>query len=446
MATTEQIKAFIDKMGPLVVQVCQERGYGNPQLWTCICQAGLESGWATSARMTNAHAYFGIKATKSWVQKAKYGGLVYSAKTKECYDGKTYTDITDTFRAYNTDIDSIRDYFDLMESNRYKASLAASSVAECITIIRNSGYATSPTYISSIVNLYDTYKGFIEVWNVGNTTSPALNTTGTAQKKVIDLMTSWYGFNMADGTHKCIINLYNTYLPHPRGYEVKYTDAWCATALSAAFIGAGYADLCPIECSCNQMIAKAMKMGIWHEDESVTPEPGWIILYDWQDGEGYTSVDNVGTAEHVGLVVSVDNGIIKVIEGNKQKKVDYRNVAVNGRYIRGYIVPSYPSSIDPEVTVQEEDKGNAIYEVGGKYTLIRDMYLRTAPAGATVKSYMLPSTLKDKCLVTNSQDVALSRNTEITVEEIKQVDDAIWLKIYNSYYILGIQGNLIYVK
>lgn len=160
MATMDERKAFINRIGSVAQQVCKERGYGNAQLWTCIAQACCESGYGKSTLMSKGHAFFGIKATKSWK------GLVYSAKTKECYDGSTYTTITDCFRAYATDKESIEDYFNLIEGKRYCQSLSATSVKDCITIIKNGGYATSPTYIKTITDIFVFNKTFITNWTV----------------------------------------------------------------------------------------------------------------------------------------------------------------------------------------------------------------------------------------------------------------------------------------
>lgn len=168
MATQEEVKAFIDKVGPLAAQVCKERGYGNAQAWTCVAQACCETGYGTSSIMMGANAILGIKADKGWVQAAKYGGLVYSAKTKECYDGRTYVDIKDTFRAYGSLIDSVRDYFDLIEKPRYVISLSKNSVLECITDIKNGGYATSPTYINTIITIYNSNRERIEKYKVSD--------------------------------------------------------------------------------------------------------------------------------------------------------------------------------------------------------------------------------------------------------------------------------------
>lgn len=160
-----------------------------------------------------------------------------------------------------------------------------------------------------------------------------------AESKMIELAESWIGRKESNGTHKYIIDVYNKHKPLPRGYKVKYTDSWCATTISALAIKCDYDDIIPIECSCQKMIELADDMGIWKENENCTPKPGWIVMYDWQDtGKG----DDKGWADHVGLVVKVKNGKITVIEGNYGNAVKYRTLEVNGKYIRGYIVPNYP--------------------------------------------------------------------------------------------------------
>lgn len=138
--------------------------------------------------------------------------------------------------------------------------------------------------------------------------------------------------------HHKIIDRYNSRKPLPRGYAVKYTDAWCATFISYLAIVMGYTDIIPVECGCPQMITLAKQMGIWVENDAYVPKPGDIVLYDWQDsGSG----DNTGTADHIGIVEKVVEKTETVIEGNYKDAVGRRELAVNGRYIRGYIVPKY---------------------------------------------------------------------------------------------------------
>ena len=134
------------------------------------------------------------------------------------------------------------------------------------------------------------------------------------RSKVVEIAKGWLGCKESDGSHKKIIDTYNACKPLPRSYAVKYTDAWCATFASAVGIKAGLTDIIPRECSCNQFIQLAKNMGIWVENDAYTPSAGDMILYDWDDnGVG----DNTGSADHIGIVVAVSGGVIKVIEGNK---------------------------------------------------------------------------------------------------------------------------------
>ena len=138
---------FIPTIAPLVVAENNKRGKPlYPSV--VIAQAICESGWGQSKIMMKANAIFGIKATLSWK------GKVYNANTQECYDGSTYTNITACFRAYNNLAESISDYFDLITGlDRYKKAVHTQSPLECITAIKNGGYATSPTYINTIMSI-----------------------------------------------------------------------------------------------------------------------------------------------------------------------------------------------------------------------------------------------------------------------------------------------------
>lgn len=157
-------------------------------------------------------------------------------------------------------------------------------------------------------------------------------------KNIVEQAKSWLGYNETDGAHKQIIDVYNNHKPLARSYVVKYTDAWCATFVSACAIKCGYTDIIPTECSCLQMIQLFKNLGEWVENDAYVPNIGDVIFYDWQDsGSG----DNTGTPDHVGIVESVSGSTITVIEGNKNNAVARRTIQVNGKYIRGYGVPNY---------------------------------------------------------------------------------------------------------
>lgn len=138
---------FLETVAKLVVEENNRRG--NPLFSSVvIAQAICESGWGGSQIMMKANAIFGIKAFSDWK------GKVYNSKTQECYDGSNYTDIQACFRAYNNLQESISDYFDLItKSERYRKACVANSPLECITAIKKGGYATSPSYINTIMSI-----------------------------------------------------------------------------------------------------------------------------------------------------------------------------------------------------------------------------------------------------------------------------------------------------
>ena len=160
------------------------------------------------------------------------------------------------------------------------------------------------------------------------------------RERVVEIAKGWLGYNEKDGSHRKIVDKYNAHIPLAQGYKVKYTEAWCATFVSAVMIEAGLTDIAPTECSCPRMIELYKKKGKFVENDAYVPKIADIVMYDWQDnGVG----DNTGNPDHVGIVVKVTNGVITVIEGNIDNAVGYRSLVVNGKFIRGYCCPDYES-------------------------------------------------------------------------------------------------------
>ena len=165
--------------------------------------------------------------------------------------------------------------------------------------------------------------------------------------KVVGQAQSWLGKKESDGSHKEIIDVYNSHKPLARGYAVKYTDAWCSTFVSAVAVKLSYTDIIPTECGCEKHIQLFKNIGVWEENENRVPNAGDIIFYDWEDnGAG----DNKGNSDHVGIVEKVEGDIITVIEGNINNAVGRRTLKVNGKYIRGYGVPKYDKEVIPQAT------------------------------------------------------------------------------------------------
>lgn len=176
------------------------------------------------------------------------------------------------------------------------------------------------------------------------------------RRKVADVAKSYIGAKESDGSHKPIVDLYNQIVPLPRGYKMKYTDPWCAAFVSAISYLCGLLSYMPAECGCDPMINLYKKMGRWEENDAYNAEIGDVVFYDWQDsGVG----DNVGSADHVGIIVDNSGSYFTVVEGNMSDAVGTRKLLKNGKYIRGFGLPGYSAASDenPEIPVVDESSG-----------------------------------------------------------------------------------------
>ena len=188
MATASEIKAFIQRLGKLAVNECNNRiaqGKGFVLPSVCIAQSALETGWGTSGLMTRANAFFGIKAGGSWT------GSVYTAGTWEVANGEAYN-TTANFRAYDSLEASVKDYYDLIGNNTryanalsYGANVSAwKTPRQCIHAIWSGGYATDTLYVEKIMNTINArnlvdYDGLITGVSTGGTGEPGSPGTTT---------------------------------------------------------------------------------------------------------------------------------------------------------------------------------------------------------------------------------------------------------------------------
>ena len=152
----------------------------------------------------------------------------------------------------------------------------------------------------------------------------------------------YLGCREADGSHKKIIDLYNSHMPLAQGYAVQYSDSWCATFVSAIAIETQRTDVIPTECSCERQIQLFQELGHWDERDTAIPLPGDLIYYNW---EGMPFQETSGWSDHVGIVMGTKWPFVKVIEGNKDDCVAYRVILLGDPTIRGYARPDYASIV-----------------------------------------------------------------------------------------------------
>lgn len=267
--------------------------------------------------------------------------------------------------------------------------------------------------------------------------------------KIVAQAIMWIGRSEVNGSHKEIIDIYNSHSPLARGYKMKYTDSWCSCFISALAIKLGYTDIIPTEVGCEKHIEAFKKIGSWQEKDDYTPKMGDIIFYDWEDnGRG----DNKGYSDHVGIVEKVTKNTITVIEGNLNNKVGRRVILVNNKYIRGYGVPKYEVDTKPVEKVDtsvETDKD-------GLYTIKKGDTLSSI-AGKYNTSYQVLASynnIKNPNIIYEGQIIKIPKSCSIThivqsgenLSSIAQKYGVQWRTIYfNNKSVIGTNPNLIKV-
>ena len=197
------------------------------------------------------------------------------------------------------------------------------------------------------------------------------------RNKIAETARELIGVKEGDSTHHLIVDTYNTLDPLPRGYKVTYKDPWCAVFASYVYKQNGIDRWLDLECSCNKLIWNAMTSEWWVEDDTHIPGNGDMVLYDWQDnGSG----DNMGQADHVGIVIDVDPvaGDFIVVEGNKNHQVATREIELDSKFIRGFICPDF-ASIAAILTAEEKEKTDEM-ELAKKWAIDNKVFVG-APDG-----------------------------------------------------------------
>lgn len=159
-------------------------------------------------------------------------------------------------------------------------------------------------------------------------------------KAVIELAREYIGVSQGSASHKSIVDTYNNHVPLAQNYRLSYSDSWCDCFVSFLFIKLDAVNLIGgTECGVERHVALFKEQGIWNEDGSILPDPGDIIVFDWDS----TSQPTNGFSDHIGIVESVEGDIIHTIEGNSGGMVARRTYHKGEACIRGYAQPWYPS-------------------------------------------------------------------------------------------------------
>lgn len=138
----DKVQKFIKEIAPIIQYEALKRGYKVCS--TVIAQAIIESRYGESG-LAKYHNYFGLKCGSLWK------GQSVNMKTKEEYNVGTLTTIKDNFRVYNSMQDGVKGYYDFINTKRYANLKQALNFSQYATMLKQDGYATSSTYVVTLV-------------------------------------------------------------------------------------------------------------------------------------------------------------------------------------------------------------------------------------------------------------------------------------------------------
>ena len=148
--SSAQAKDFINYIAPMIKEEGKARGYKI--FSTVIAQAIVESAAGTSWISKEPYwNFFGMKCGTTWK------GRSVNAQTKEEYTKGTLTTIKANFRAYNSDVEGVKGYYDFIKYKRFENLKTASDYKQYAEFLSADGYATSSKYTQTLINTVEKY-------------------------------------------------------------------------------------------------------------------------------------------------------------------------------------------------------------------------------------------------------------------------------------------------
>ena len=142
-----------------------------------------------------------------------------------------------------------------------------------------------------------------------------------------------------------VVQIYNSYLPHPRGYIVKAdSDMLCATYVSSVYIALSWTDLVPPECGARQLYRNMEAISCATADTKRVPNVGDIIFFGTK-----SKPDGIN---HTGIVVDITNNNKRIVyyDISTSGRVGQHYIPVGDAWICGYGLPDYASKDVPAPT------------------------------------------------------------------------------------------------
>lgn len=174
--------------------------------------------------------------------------------------------------------------------------------------------------------------------------------SGSGRDSAVAQAAAWIGCRESNGSHKGIVNIYNS---ATSSGKIGYKTAWCAAFVSAVGVASGNSSVIPVDSYCPRMLKK-FKNGGSVADRNFAPNGGDVIFYDWNG-------NNV--PDHVGMIYYRNNDQITTIEGNYSDSVKCRTFTRGWSKVQAYGLPAYVEQGKITYSYTEPDNSSASADV-----------------------------------------------------------------------------------
>lgn len=142
---------FIAKIAPIVQKMTAWYGYGVNS--AIIAQACLESAYGQSEKAKH-HNYFGLKYREGRVKC--FSNTFVDGSSEQLPNGQ-YVPITDRWYGFSSMEAGVEGYLQFIGVANYQAARMQTSPERYLQALKDAGYATSKTYVSSVMAVVNNY-------------------------------------------------------------------------------------------------------------------------------------------------------------------------------------------------------------------------------------------------------------------------------------------------
>ena len=349
---------FINKIAPLIQKYAPQ--YSIKVCSPIIAQAFIESRYGESGLAKQAHNYFGLKCGSKW------DGKYVVKKTNEEYTTGTLTEISAAFRAYDSMEEGVKGYFEFINKQRYQNLKGITDPRMYCETIKADGYATSSTYVTTLMNCINTYN--LTIWDKAVNNTPAVSVIDSS--KVIQIALAEEGYlekksnaylddKTANAGDKNYTKYWRDVYPSFQG------QYWCDCFVKWAFIKAyGIETAKKLLCHDNKEWSfytptSAQYFKNHNQWFTSNPKQGDVIFFK-----------NSTRICHTGIVTKVSGNTVYTIEGNTTSAagvvanggcVRQKSYQLGSSYIAGFGRPNYTASSAVNVPSSNQQSSSKSY-------------------------------------------------------------------------------------